>query len=262
MSKIKTTWKDIEFHVLFPFENALIHTLEKYSDSKSRWMRPSVWLGCLRECVSRSYSKDRLKNYLTYWKLIEWERTVLWIYLAAYSGAYESIGRELRFLVEDMGQAIAIDKKFPNMNLESKVNEVSEKFRGKKLFLNFEITEKMKEELGGIWKILSGYVHPSKEIVKTAVTEGKIIFRLAEGQFNELLKIYTETLDIVIAVLLGYFPRAIEGFVEYNSNFVEPIKYELYNYGYWNSLSICNSKCPKSFNDPFFGHYNSEDHKQ
>ncbi|MHA1862452.1 MAG: hypothetical protein ACTSWA_01685 [Candidatus Thorarchaeota archaeon] len=258
MNKEKPSWDDVKFRILFPFEQVLINSLEIHSNSISRWMRPSVWFGCLRESVSERYSHDILKDCLTYWKLLEWQRAILWIHLAAYSGAYESIGRELRFIVEDMGQAIAIDKKFPNMSLENKVHEVSRKFRGQSLFVNFKITEEMKTDLRAKWEILCGYAHPSKEVVKTSVAEVKYVFTLIEKQFNELLEIFTETIDLVLAALLGHFAKAIEDFIEYDSRFVDPPKYELYHYGYWNALSICNKECPKSFNEPFFGHYDDE----
>lgn len=259
MSKKKSSWDDIRFNVLFPFERVLIDTMDDQSISKSSWLSPSVWLGDLRECVSRSYPRNSLKECLTYWKLLEWQRTVLWIYLAAYSGAYESIGRELRFLVQDMSQAIVIDNEYRNLSLVGKVEEVPERIHERELINKLKISDDIRNKLREKWKVLCGYVHPSKEIVRTAISEVKFIFTFIQNQFDESLELFSGTMDLVFAILLGHFPKAIEGFIELQSKFRPLLKYDLFHHQYYNALNVCEAYCPESFKEPFFGHYGHDD---
>jgi len=57
------------------------------------------------------------------------------------------------------------------------------------------------------------------------------------------------------------FSDAIDAFIEYSSMLVEPIKHELYNYGYWRTLRICSEACPMAFKEPPFEHHNDVEDK-
>jgi hypothetical protein len=255
----KPSWDDIRFQILFPFERVFIDTMDSESDSITIWLSPSVWLRYLRQCVYKTYPPNNLKDCLTYRKLIEWERSVQWIYLAAYSGAYESIGRELRFLVEDMSLSINIDNEHKTSNLEGKVEMVPKRIKSGNLFKGLKVSDEIRNKLKENYDELCGYVHPSKEIVRTAITKPKFIFTFIVSQFKELQTIFCETMDLMLTVLLSHFPKAIESYLEYETEYTGALKYVLYHFEYWNTLNLCTEHSPESFNEAFFGKHDYPD---
>ena len=54
-------------------------------------------------------------------RLMEWHRISLWSCMAAYHCVYESVARELRFLVEDSVQSLYADQQRPNDTIDESI---------------------------------------------------------------------------------------------------------------------------------------------
>ena len=98
-------------------------------------------------------------------RLVEAFRIFDWIKICLVCGSYQSVFRELRFILEAVALACYIDLNHRSASLESKI-EVFKALSNVKGFYGLELFAKLKglskkDDIKKLYKDLSGFVHPS-----------------------------------------------------------------------------------------------------
>ncbi len=115
--ELKSEQMDVFKTIRITTEYAYRITCEKQYERYNEWQFPAFALYQLINFLS----DKRKKTDLVFYRIFDWIRIVHWNTLAGYSGAYDSIARELRFLIEDVVQSIYIEQKMGAVQGEAKV---------------------------------------------------------------------------------------------------------------------------------------------
>ncbi len=162
-------------------------------------------------------SSEVLKS-LVLKRLMEWHRIAAWSCMAAYHGSYESVARELRFFVEDSVQSLYADQQSPTDTIDEKVKWLeTNRLRRTHLIDTVDIVLDLKAKLKCIYKELCDYVHPSVELIKRVIENKRIYFEYKEDWFDKMFEFHTRVFDLVLALVMFRFPKAIKRFLEYQN---------------------------------------------
>lgn len=185
-------------------------------------------------------SSDVLRS-LVLKRLMEWHRTSLWSCMAAYHGAYESVARELRFVLEDSVQSLYADQQRPMDTIDEKMKWLGKnRLRGSKLIDDTNLPSVLNTKLKYIYNELCDYVHPSVELIRRDIENKRIYFEYQEDWFDKMFEFQTKSFDLILALVMFHFPKAIKHFLEYQNTD------ELEKDGYKDTLAVVESYLNKS----------------
>jgi len=230
---------------LLPFEYTLNQSFKNQSDEHARWQFPSFLFGNLFRCIGEKYKQDENSSIdsLVYMRLPVWQRSVHWIILSGYAGLYEAVARELRFMIEDITQAIYIDQRLGRTNLGGKVGAVSVlrdvETRFRVISKKINVPDFLKKEMRSLYKALCDYVHPSRELLEMEVRTLRLIHEYVPSEFDRSSKMHIQTCDVLVALVLFCFPKVSECFLKREEALQIQIQY-LKEQGFIHTAQICD----------------------
>ncbi|MBD3212362.1 MAG: hypothetical protein GF311_07125 [Candidatus Lokiarchaeota archaeon] len=133
-------------------------------------------------------------NLLIAIRITECVKIFDWILLSLLFGAYRSVNKELRFMIESVSQAYYIDCNHFSASLSSKFEILYAlgnygKFVGRTLFNKANFQDPLKENIYKIYGQLSHYVHPSSE-------ESRFLLERIEEAGNKKKDRFSPILDV------------------------------------------------------------------
>jgi hypothetical protein len=157
-------------------------------------------------------SESDVLRSLVYERLAGWHRIAIWCCVAAYHGSYDSVARELRFVVEDALQALRVDQERPRDSLDEKVawlNTRKNSLRGERLIDETDIPCQLNWGLKQLHKELCDYVHPSAELIRRDLDEKGRMYNVYVSEWYERIKQFQRrTFDSVLTIVARRFPKA------------------------------------------------------
>lgn len=219
-------------------ESAYRKTCEAEKDRLGEWEFSGNILGKLRSSIRPNVKRE---SDLVFARINDWIRISDWNCLAAFSGAYDSVARELRFLIEDVAQTVYIDQKMEEGEVQAKVQVHGEldrkRKRGRyaiekatKAVSATWLEKKMYDEL---YRLLCGYVHPTKEYVEKGTRGENVLFQYSEEDFSASLELQTEVYDTVLALLVYVYGGKAADFCQENLRALD-------SHGYENTVKACS----------------------
>jgi hypothetical protein len=212
-------WEVNKKGTLLMFERTLTDSFRTRVEDYRGWFLPNFLITTLFRCIWDNYKKQSgaTEHSLVFRRLHGWQRTVHWSILAGYSGVYEAVARELRFMIEDITQAIYIDQIMGDSEIMAKVRALSILDDGhlgfQKLVKRISILDYLKNRLKELYNEMNKYVHPSFERIQQGLMELKIGFNYDLSKFEIAKKMHIETYDVIIALILSCFPDSVVCFL-------------------------------------------------
>ncbi|MBI5147392.1 MAG: hypothetical protein HZA84_09320 [Thaumarchaeota archaeon] len=193
-------------------------TKQETKDGAFLWvMHYDTWIDILGS-VLNGISQSEAGNSMIILRLMELQKTILWLQICAFSGAYRPLIRELRFIFESFNQAYYLDKEYEKLNITEKHLILSKKDKelfGSKLVDKLDI--KNKNEMKKLYWMLSKYSHSSYEELKPSVIDGKveerILFEFDIDLFNICKDLTNQVIDLAFLMTFKKYPESIELFV-------------------------------------------------
>ena len=154
---------------------------------------------------------DLLELSFFFERLFALQQSSAWSLVAVLSGAYESSLRDLRFIIEDMVQAKYIDQVMDESKTIDKVKSIGfledGQFRGSTLVKKCNLPKNLSKRIIKLYRDLSGFVHPSREISQERDMEHILDFAYSESYFNDATELHRRAYDIVVTLVLLHFPK-------------------------------------------------------
>jgi hypothetical protein len=172
------------------------------------------WLGIVSPLSKHLAEFDSL-NSMVFFRAHEIMKNLGWMHACMLFGAYHSVIRELRYVLESMVQAYYLDYEHPNADMGCKLEIIKEidKERFSNLVDVIEIPEKQKIKV--LYSDLSRYAHSSYEEIGPAL-EGDFIsllsrvsFGFEKTMFKRCVEMTNRVMDVVYRVMFQRFPQAI-----------------------------------------------------
>ena len=235
-------WKHAYELIRLTSEYAYREACEKQHEKAGDWQFSTFILSQFKGFLDSQIKKEKgeRRNNLVFHRLTEWMSLGHWCILAGYSGAYETVARELRFLIEDVVQSIYLEEKLGNAQIEAKVraHSILDDFRRRgKEMIDRVISGQVKHVLNNLYGNLSGYVHPTAERIKEGLGGERWSWVHNETLFLKSLQLYTQVYDGILALLLTKYPDIISPMY---SQYGE----QLEQYGYEHTLKLCREAIP------------------
>jgi hypothetical protein len=222
------TWQDNKEAIMISYLQVWDKSFQSKFEEFGRWWHPTFLHVQLFRCIVESHEKAELSNSLVYRRFLGWRRTLHWCILSAHSGVYEAIARELRFIIEDLAQALYIEQKLGDSEIISKVRTASiledVRLRGTPLIEKIDMNNETRKEMKRLYFVLCDYVHPSADLVQQILTSDGYFVKFDDAQYHSLLDLYTQTCDLVISLVISRFPKSIERFLWLRSSREEVIE--------------------------------------
>ena len=222
-------------------QNVLVDSIENHQDQIPPLHFVTECYSDLGFCMLNAYAtpdKSILTN-LVYIRLFDWERTVYWSILAAYAGAYESMIREMRFLLEDVVQSMYIEIKMGNVDPAAKIqaHAILDDFRlrGSRV-IDKVLSGELRTESNKHYSKLSEYVHPTLKRVESSLERDDYVmgYEYDKELFNESLELFKETHDLIFTLIISNYPKITDWLVRCD------VYSQLGTYGLKKTLRICN----------------------
>ncbi|MDD2679078.1 MAG: hypothetical protein PHS81_04310 [Candidatus Nanoarchaeia archaeon] len=205
--------------LIFDDFDKLFTDVEKETNRKEEENRYYLWTEWYNNWIDLvkwldELIKEQRYESLFFYRFLELNKQLLWIYKCVNSGAYHTAIRELRFVFESFIQAHYIDKEHPESEMECKLEIIKDKLIfGSKLIDNTKNLEN-KNELKKLYSELSKYTHSSYEELKIPIKEGKvdtsIIFTYDKELFDKCYIFTNKVMDTIIFVLMSFEKRMIK----------------------------------------------------
>lgn len=189
-------------------------TKEKTGDNAFLWaMHYNTWIDVIKNATN-SISDKESGNSMLILRLLELQKTLLWIQLCALYGAYRPLIRELRFTLDSFLQSYYFEKNFPNDKIETK-HEIllteEKNLYGSNLIDKLDIN--YKTEIKELYHHLSKYQHSSYEELKPSIVDGKADERIIGGfdieLFDKCKELTNRVMDVVFYLVLNKYRLAI-----------------------------------------------------
>ncbi|GAI43635.1 unnamed protein product, partial [marine sediment metagenome] len=170
--------------------------------------------------ISSKYKREEQMNIVIF-QFSRLFKEIYWLQFLFHTGNYPTAYRNLRYILEMICQAYSIDTKYPTLTLDDQIEkamEIEERVFGWNVISSalckvFNKTDKeTRARFKPLWDDLNKYAHPSARQIDLVVEED--FSALVTDSFNEslareLLIVTDKVFDIVYAVVLKRFPRAI-----------------------------------------------------
>lgn len=141
-------------------------------------------------------------------RLMEINKTLLWLWFSCTSGAYHPAIRELRYTFESFIQAYYIDNEHPDATIQCKLEIIKEIDRivGGSLIKKTDLG--YKKQLKDLYRDLCKYTHPSYEELKPVIQEGivgpRVTFTYNKELFDKCIELTDKTIDAIIFIFFNY----------------------------------------------------------
>ena len=206
----ETSYESIRSYA-FGFHERVLR--EKWSENKGfcrDWIDMQNNLTGLWHSLAMSVDKEDLLSQVTYHRFPELLRSLRWHMTAVFSGAYESAIRDLRFVFEDMCQAVYLDQSFGHLEPEERYEKIrgEDRLRGRKLICKLDLPQNVKDHFKKLYNELCDYVHPSFKLLMELFEDFKISFFYNEEWFLNAQSFHQRTCDAVLYLMLRTFPEA------------------------------------------------------
>lgn len=170
------------------------------------------WIRVMRPLIKLLSDFDKF-NSMVFFRFIETQRTLMWIYICVLFGAYHSAIRELRYLLESMMQAYYLDREHASADMGCKLEIIKEIDRERFSALIDRIEISQKQRIKALYSELSKYVHSTYNELRPTIEEGKVQSRVTFGFESDLFKKCVEmtnkVMDMIYCITLQRFPQAI-----------------------------------------------------
>ena len=171
-----------------------------------------TWLRLFQSSLRDLNESDRI-NSMTVFRLSEFWRLLLWIWMNTVWGQYHTTLREMRYVLESLIQAYYLDMEHPEATIECRLEILKEMG---KWATGSRIIERSRLDNGRRVKQpyleLCKYAHGSYEELEPAITGGDIGWRIRLAFNQELFdkcEDFTKRLmDAVYFILLRRFPQS------------------------------------------------------
>lgn len=190
-------------------------TRKKETDEEAfLWLNQyNTWIDILAK-TTVDVSKEDSGNSMLILRLLELQKTLIWLQFSALYGSYRPLMRELRFVLESFLQAYYLDTKCPDIKIEEKFKILDE--HEMELF-GVKLRKKVKleniNEITKFYHLLSKYEHGSAIELKTAIIDGnvdeRIFFTYNRELFSECKDLTNKIIDIAFYLVLLRYPNAI-----------------------------------------------------
>ena len=183
------------------------------------------WIDIVR-WISSKYKREEQMNVVGF-QFSRLFKEVYWLQFLFHTGNYPTAYRNLRYILEMISQAYYIDTKYPTLTLDEqirKTGELEESVFGWNIVSSTlgKVLNKTGDEIRAsfkpLWDKLNRYAHPSAKQMDLVAEQD--FAALVTDSFNEtlareLLTVTDKVLDIVYAIVLKRFPKAISLAREY-----------------------------------------------
>ena len=173
------------------------------------------WIDLFRS-LSAAYGFDYLASKNTWRQFVTLLRSLSWITAAVVGGAYESAARDLRFVLEDMCQAMYLDTTCSQLPPQDDMYLIVRRRkvpRGRRLVRAVGLPSEIESEVCAIYNQLSDYVHPSYAVLIENIEDPKVVLFYNSQWFSNIMRIYRRVCDFVLCTMLGAFPNARADFM-------------------------------------------------
>lgn len=189
-------------------------TRKESGDDWSLWIdHYNTWMD-VNDSVLNVISEYEQGNSMLVFRLLELQKTLLWLQICASYGAYHQLIRELRFILDSFAQAHYLDKNFQENAILEKLDIVEKEeleLFGRKLISKLDLNQQ--DELKRIYGVLSKYEHSTYEEMKSAIQEGnvdvRILFTFDKDLFHKCKDFTNEVMDATFYLVLDNFPQAV-----------------------------------------------------
>ncbi len=228
--------------LLIYFQNHLDVSVNKGWRYYDDWFAPGFLLDFLWRTIS-NHCKEKARRSLVHFRMLDARQATQWLTLAAYAGVYESIARNLRFILEDIAQALHADQKLIDVSIDDKFEylkkmetESRKKIRGTNLIFSLDVCDNLKTSSSTLYNELCDYIHPSiksmRGRLRSALLELNSIYD--EAKFQRFLELYKRTYDVILSLILSQYSESIPIFLG------DAIKEYLKKAGYSCTLEFAN----------------------
>lgn len=205
----ETSYESIRSYV-FGFHERVLE--EGWSENKGfcqEWIDMQNNLTGLWHSLATAVDEEDLQSQVTYHRFLELLRSLMWHMTAVFSGAYESAIRDLRFVFEDMCQAVYLDQSFGHLEPEERYKKIrgEDRRRGRTLIRLLKLPEEIQKEFLNLYGKLCDYVHPSYKLLMELFEDFKIPFFYNEEWFLNAQSFHRRTCDAVFYLVLRAFPQ-------------------------------------------------------
>jgi len=211
--------KDIKSEDVFGFLKEVFEDVEKETRDKVdekyyTWSEHyDNWIS-IAQLLLPGISEFDKYNSMTFFRFVELQNQIVWILISVLYGAYHHAIRELRYVLDSMLQAYYLDKEHPEADMYCKLEilkEIEKEMHGGRLINRLDI--EYKDNLKGLYSVLSKYVHSSYEELKPVIEEGKVATRITptfdEDLFNKCVDFTNQVMDAVYFVIFNRFPQLV-----------------------------------------------------
>ncbi len=203
-----------------PLKN-LSRTFEIENDAIHDWIEVQNHWVDLYFSLNDCYEENILTSNIVFRQFFILSRNLRWHTTAVMSGAYESAARDLRYILEDMCQALYLEQTYPELTSKQIYEKMKEKRppRGKTLIDVLNIPKTIKKDMSDIMGKLHTYVHPSYEQIMENIEDIKMVLFHKHDWFVNLRELHRKVADVALYIVLNSFPDARAHFL--NKPFVE-----------------------------------------
>lgn len=195
--------------------------------SKEEWSEYESLFFNLAKIVVLQYkdNKSKVVDSLVFVRFQEIQKVTGFFQKLAYIGAYFTLLRELRYVLESILQAHYVEDNYPNISYEGKLAILRERERhnrnvGRKLIADIGLEHDLNSEIHPLYKELSDYVHPTRtELIETTKTMESYGARFVRNFFDEdalhlFKKFFTRVTDMVFYFFISDYRELIPEFVK------------------------------------------------
>ena len=202
----ETSYESIRSYV-FGFHERVLE--EAWSENKGfcqEWIdMQNNWTRLCHLLVSED--QERLSCRITSQRFLELFRSFSWHMTAVFCGAYESAIRELRFILEDMCQAVYLDQFYKDLDLEERYEKAKNHLRGTPLICKLELPSNIEKQLMELYRNLCDYVHPSYKLLMEFFEDTRVVFSYKKERFVSAQSLHRQTCDAIFYLVLRAFPE-------------------------------------------------------
>lgn len=173
----------------------------------------TTWSDIIKQLLKILSDNDR-HNSMVFFRFLELQNNIMWIYICILFGRYHPAIRELRYVLESMAQAFYLDSEHPrtDMNCKLEITKEIDKESFARLLDRLEIPEK--QRIKSLYSDLSKYVHSTYEELRPTLEDGKVWERMTFGfeydMFKKCVEMTNRVLDVVYFLTVMRFSLVIK----------------------------------------------------
>ncbi len=187
-------------------------TREKGGNKYYTWTEHlNIWMNTFLPQL-QELSEFEKYNSLMVLRLSELQNLITWIMISVWYGKYHQAIRELRYILDSIGQAYYLDIEHPEATISCKleiIKEIEKQTFGARLIDRLDLNHK--QELKNLYSDLSKYAHSSYQELEPLIKEGRgdwrVTFAFDEDQFSRTVELTNKVMDAVYFIMFHRFPK-------------------------------------------------------